>query len=433
MNSANTNERDALAASASPPNRQALTDGLIIPENAKYYAAKRSINALLNGRAPNGVSEAELGEWWATYSELLQGYDSGGTAGVKQVWETYCAQYPDLKPMTARYTFQMETLDEIMLLPEKPWIIQNVLGEGDTAMIFGESESGKTFMAFNLMMTLARGHGHFAGKFEVKRPANVVYMTAEGRAGLGQRTRAATQSFELTEAEKARVMVIRDVVDFVDSSAPRYYANLLNDISAQNFTPDVIFIDHLSSTVPGKGDSDQGAATLVAQAVAHIQSALGCAVVFIHHTGYDKSHARGMTNYKDIMDMMLQVEMGNPRKLACVKNKDGEKWNSLDFTLNQVGETNSCTVIWMGESATEEPGARYSPAERYVLRYLREHNATELQTVTASADVCSAASARKAIYSLADKGLVERADGGGAGSKATYSLTGTGLETCINL
>ena len=245
--------------------------------------------------------------------------------------------------------FNFETYEDIDQLPDKVWLIDHVLGEGDLTMDFGESGSGKTFLAFNKMMMLARGYGKFAGEFQVNRPAKTLYMTAEGRSGLAGRIRAAVKDFDLTPEEKNRCRFLRNVAQFVNDGAPSYYLHLLEDAEAQGFIPDVLFIDHLSSTLPGKGDSDQGASTLVAAAVAHIQDRWGCAIEFAHHTGYNKTHGRGMTNYKDILDMQLQVmETENPHRLRCIKNKDGPLWRDREFLISKVEGTGSCSIVWGG-------------------------------------------------------------------------------------
>jgi len=251
--------------------------------------------------------------------------------------------------------FQLDSLDTIMALPPKTWWIKQVLGKGDTVMVYGESKAGKTMVVFNMMLALARGEGYFAGLHEICAPANVLYMTAEGRSGLAQRVRGAVASIGMTEEAMARCKIIRKVVQFLLPEQPSYYERFIDEVVAQGFTPDVVFIDHLSSTVPGKGDSDQGAATLVAQAVSEIQDQLGCAMVLIHHTGYDKSHSRGMTNYTDILDMQIKVSnTSNPRTMSCGKNKDGPEWKDRAFNIVPVDGTDGWSIEWLGRAETPE-------------------------------------------------------------------------------
>ena len=67
--------------------------------------------------------------------------------------------------------------------------------------------------------------------------------------------------------------------------------------------------------------------------------------------------------------------------------------------------------------------------EKYVLRYLAQHDgAAELTDLIHHADTCSASTAKKAVYALADKELCKRSDPGGPGDKATYRLTDKGAR-----
>jgi hypothetical protein len=67
-------------------------------------------------------------------------------------------------------------------------------------------------------------------------------------------------------------------------------------------------------------------------------------------------------------------------------------------------------------------------AERYVLRFLEEHGDSDVSSIEAAPDSCTPRAARNAVYSLADKGLIKRIDGGRQGTKAMYDLTEEGRK-----
>jgi hypothetical protein len=310
--------------------------------------------------------------------------------------------------------FKPISWDELERSPAKQWIVDQVLGEGDLAMIYGPSGSGKTFTAFNLIGMLVRGNGKFAGRFQVNRPCNVVYMTQEGRSGLGQRALATSRSMNLTQEEKDRAQYYFKVVQFVNPDAPNYYLKYLSDLEILGFKPDVIIIDHLSSTVPGKGDSDQAAATSVHACVAHIQETLGCAVVIMHHTGYDTSHSRGMTNYKDVLDMQIKIEnTNNPRKMSCDKNKDGEAWDPIEFDIIPVDHTESCTIEW-GGTVKSRDGSVADQLDKITDYIAQNPGLTQnalVEKLTTLYDYGETAT-RNRIRDLARKGIVTVKEGG---------------------
>lgn len=339
-------------------------------ENAEQF--KHAVTVLRGWKAGTKIAYTpeEMGEWLETvdalravsishfakeFGKLLHDAkakdgtpDAKFTALFNAVMVKPVEPKPEPTPKPKTY-FKFETMDEVISSPPKEWLIDHVIGFGDTVMIYGESYSGKTFILIELAFALARGEGKFAGSFTINRPAKVLYMTGEGRSGLAERFKAAALTHNPTDEEKSRAMVVRSVAQFVNPGAPNYYTVLIDDMVSYGFIPDVIMIDHLSSTVPGKGDADQPAATLVAAAVSDIQDRLGCTVLFSHHTGYDKSHGRGMTNYKDILDIQIEIaNKDNPHVMTCKKDKEATPWKGHQFTIDRVEGTDSAAITWGG-------------------------------------------------------------------------------------
>lgn len=242
--------------------------------------------------------------------------------------------------------------DSITELPPKEWLIDQVYGAQDFVMIFGASRTGKTFVALDLLMCSITGH-KFAGCFDVARPLTVAYLTNEGTSGIAGRFRAAAQWHKPTDEDWERLTVSTDLLQFVVNGGKFYVERFVEQWQRDfpNKALDLLVLDHLSGTVPGKGDSDQPAATLVGEGLSYLRRELGTGVIMLHHTGYDESHPRGMTNYKDIADQMLQTRgLDNPHTLACHKNKDGPKWDKREFHVTPIGDE-SCHVTWF-ESAS---------------------------------------------------------------------------------
>jgi len=295
--------------------------------------------------------------------------------------------------------------DAITKLPPKPWLIDQIVGENDFVMIFGQSGSGKSFMAIELAMCGITGKT-FGLDFKVKEPITVAYMTNEGTSGLAQRFRSAALKHTPTSCEWSRLHVFVDLLQFVDESDMFHVKKFIEQwtTSYGHESLDLLILDHLSGTLPGKGDSDSGAATLLHQNVARLKRELSCSVVMIHHTGYDLSHSRGMTTYKDIADVQIQIKStDDPRTMVCAKNKDGETWKSLWFALDKTEE--SAWVKWIGP-AKQTSNTR---GENRYIAVLRKAN----KPLT-SADVAKKAgvapnTAMNQLKKLSDAGQITRA------------------------
>jgi hypothetical protein len=109
--------------------------------------------------------------------------------------------------------FERLTLAQVMKMPPKEWLIDQVMGSGDLLMIFGAPGSSKTFIAIDMAFAAALGlswPGRFeldqppidegnpppwAGRYEVARPLTVAYAAGEGVSGLAQRFQAAAEYY----------------------------------------------------------------------------------------------------------------------------------------------------------------------------------------------------------------------------------------------
>jgi len=65
------------------------------------------------------------------------------------------------------------------------WIIKDILPTESLSVLFGESGTGKSFLALDLCLSIARGsewHGH-----HVDRAGAVIYICGEGASGVKRR------------------------------------------------------------------------------------------------------------------------------------------------------------------------------------------------------------------------------------------------------
>jgi RecA-family ATPase len=80
-----------------------------------------------------------------------------------------------------------ERIDTANIQPTK-WIVKKLIEAGSLNEIFGESGTGKSFLAISLASCVATG-GDFFG-YKTKRPGAVLYIAGEGKNGLERRFRA---------------------------------------------------------------------------------------------------------------------------------------------------------------------------------------------------------------------------------------------------
>src|SRR4051794_31851873 len=90
--------------------------------------------------------------------------------------------------MTARAEpFELVCFDDLQRLPDPSWLITGVLPAGGLAVLYGRPGAAKSFLALDWALSVAAGIPWLGCPTE---QGHVVYIAAEGKAGLNVRARA---------------------------------------------------------------------------------------------------------------------------------------------------------------------------------------------------------------------------------------------------
>jgi predicted ATP-dependent serine protease len=99
--------------------------------------------------------------------------------------------------------FAVRSASEFSDGPRMDWIVRGVLPRAELAVIYGESGSGKSFLALDLCAAISLGL-EWRAKRTVK--GRVVYVCAEGAGGFKARLRAYAHGHEVELAELPAVI-----------------------------------------------------------------------------------------------------------------------------------------------------------------------------------------------------------------------------------
>jgi len=235
------------------------------------------------------------------------------------------------------------------------WVVEQLCWRGSIGMLFGESGTGKSFVALDLLAALASGAGAWCGDaFAIPRPRRVLYAAGEGRFGLPHRLYAVRQyyaAFGLPIPPEA-FLLLDGVPMLFDQGVPENVTNFIAaclHLADDGHGPlDLVVIDTLSWATLGSDDNSNDDAMFIAQSLQRISHELGCAVILVHHTN-KAGELRGASNYRNVLDFIWQVKPD--RTLECYKAKETDFFKPLSFNLEPQeaidGET-SCTVGWVG-------------------------------------------------------------------------------------
>jgi hypothetical protein len=251
--------------------------------------------------------------------------------------------------------FQALSLDEFTSQPPPEWLVKGVIPQAGLCVLYGESGSGKTFMALDIAMAMALGTPWRERRV---RQCRIVYIAAEGAGGFRNRVVAALRH---------RGLRASDVPMTVINAAPNLLLkddalDIVASIKAQG-PCGVVIVDTFAQVMPG---ANENAGEDMGKALAHcrgIHRATGALVLLVHHSGKDASKgARGWSGLKAAADAELEVTRGpQGRALRVSKQKDGEDGISWGFGLEivPVGQDSDGEIITsciVTEQATPEVG-----------------------------------------------------------------------------
>lgn len=258
--------------------------------------------------------------------------------------ETVSADGFKFKPMTMR---------EMLLMPPKRWIIDQVLGASDIAMVYGSPGSGKTFVIVDLLFAACLGQT-WAMRFDVPKPLSVAYCAGEGISGLPSRFGAAAEHYDVEDLPSFTFYAVTPSL-FCDErlkndteSIERFVFEWRQRQDAGQAQPlDILIIDTLHSATAGADENSARDMGMVVDLCRKAARALGCAVILVHHSNKAGTGERGSSALRGAMDCMIEVkEASGKYAIECAKIKDGEKWKEQTFDLVAKGES---VRIWWDE------------------------------------------------------------------------------------
>ena len=122
----------------------------------------------------------------------------------------------DIEPRAKRPRFLL--LDELDGLADPNDFIEGLFCDGQSSVIYGDTNIGKSFFALDLGMHVALGRRWFGR--EVERGA-VVYVAGEGGGGMRRRIAAFLQCHKIEQTKGVPFALIPNVIDFRDQRSIR--------------------------------------------------------------------------------------------------------------------------------------------------------------------------------------------------------------------
>lgn len=254
--------------------------------------------------------------------------------------EEYATPTFDAPPERAPYKQEpvLEWFDDIEPTLANAYLVKNVLGDGAMSVVYGPSNSGKTFFALDLAYSIAIG-ATWRGR-RVKQ-ASVLYLAAEGGVGVRNRIAALRAIHGVCDVPLA---LRRAGLDLLHNEADlQHIYDLAQEVRTRApDAPQLIVIDTLSRIMAGGDENSAADMTALIRNIDAIRAATGAHIMMVHHTGKDTARgARGHSSLRAATDTEIEVgvvgEEGEEVRAAMVtKQRDYQGGETFAFALKSI-------------------------------------------------------------------------------------------------
>lgn len=233
-------------------------------------------------------------------------------------------------------------------------LVEGLIGRMSMAVIYGDSNSGKTFLAIDLAASVARSIEWMGRRTE---PGMVVYLATENPASVRNRLRAYMKHYDV---EVPNFVIVNSPVNLFneDADTSKVVALIQQLEREHGIKCELVIGDTLARMSAGANENSGEDMTIVLQNLDQIKDLTRSTVLMIHHTGKNAAMGmRGWSGMRAAIDTELEVtggEGGAGRVMEVTKQRDmGGKGDRIGFRLDPVAlgvgkwgkEQTSCVVV----------------------------------------------------------------------------------------
>jgi len=214
-------------------------------------------------------------------------------------------------------------------------LIKGLLDTAAMSVLYGESNSGKSFLALDFSYHVAAGAAWNGCK---TTQGLVVYVAAEGGGGIFKRLEALGRHYSVEATGALPFEIIPCPVDLLRAGKAgdtEALIALVRSIEAKHAQPvALVVIDTLSRAIAGGDENaptDMGA---IVRNFDRIRTATGAHLMVVHHSGKDKARgARGHSLLRAATDTELEVDN---HVITATKQRELDAGEPIRFNLKTV-------------------------------------------------------------------------------------------------
>lgn len=267
----------------------------------------------------------------------------------------------------ARPKFVLLNDVELVNRPAPSAVITDRVFSNALGVLYGPSGVGKTFVVLDLALSVATGRPWLGAP--VERAGSVVYVAAEGGAGVQRRVAAWKTYHGFPLDQVVGFCTIPQAVNLMD---PTEADGLIDQI--RPLVPQLIVFDTLARSLVGGDENSAKDMGLLVSHCDRIRTALNTVVMLVHHSQKNGPAERGSSALRGACDTMLELSNNNDLlTLKCDKQKDAQPFPAINVNLHLVNDANSLIARLAGD----DESTNLTTAERSAVAALRDSFTSE--------------------------------------------------------
>lgn len=224
--------------------------------------------------------------------------------------------------------------DDIKNIPPPTPLIDGWLDLDSTAVLYGSSGGGKTFIAIDWALSVSTGSWWMRNAVH---QGPVVYVVAEGASGIGMRVTSWQTDRRVHTAGDIRWVTIP-----INLFTPDWTAAFVEYVT--EVQPALVVFDTLARSMVGGDENLARDVGIVVDNADKVRRVSNACVLIVHHSGKDEAAgARGSSALKAAMNTEVEVKTSDGViYLKATKQKDSATDGDLRLSLDVVGD--SCVL-----------------------------------------------------------------------------------------
>ena len=340
---------------------------VLVPDVGKEKEAEKMARNL-------GAAVAAMPEGWPNNSDVNDLAQRDGFDALEILLSD--ASTPASLPLPFSVAFADELPDAFEPADE---LVEGVLTTGDASVLYGDSNSGKTFFVIDMACAVARGVPWLGRQTEV---GMVVYLAAESPASV----RGRLQAYQSHHGVKVpNFAIVQNPIDLFDGEADTdRMIQLVRQLEAQRGKKVVLIVgDTLARLSAGANENAGQDMGLVVRRIDRIRTECKAHFLLIHHSGKAAAAgARGWSGIRAAVDTEIEViDAATGRCAEITKQRDlSTKGERIGFRLDTValgstkwgGAATSCVLV-AADAPDKAKGKRMGEVEGAVVEFMRSH------------------------------------------------------------